>query len=370
MSKKTIFNIHNLVEIEINHKIENKMFARSLNYLKKDFNVFIRKNKLKTKIKIKVFYGEFEYSKNSILISNYFKYVPEKSFFRKRGNSKYLIEIKDKNFREIKIYANNYPFEKLVWVMVFVSLIKNGYLLSHSAAIDYKDKGILIPATGGTGKTATILLLLKNDKDVKFVSDDWIIISKNRDIFSIPKPLNLYDYHFKLIDQKIKKNEIKNLSNLPKFLLIKSFQILSLVFSKYDLGYYPEFDFPQNVRTIDSIFPNRQKRTKTKLSHIFYFYKSFESKNVKLSTSKFSTLFSNMVHREIKNSIFPDIDILLYCFNLNFGNLISEFILKNFGKVEKNLIFIDSNKYLTELEKNAKLILERIKRKKLNPEGE
>ena len=70
----------------------------------------------------------------------------------------------------------------------------------HGAAISTNNKGILLLAFGGIGKTCFIANAVKRN-DVQLLGDDLIIISENGKLYPYPRPFCLYKYHVKLFPQ-------------------------------------------------------------------------------------------------------------------------------------------------------------------------
>lgn len=70
----------------------------------------------------------------------------------------------------------------------------------HAGAVAKNGKAILFPASGGVGKTRSVLELLK--KGYWYLSDDWLIIG-NKKAYIYPKSLHIFDYNLK--DKEIRK---------------------------------------------------------------------------------------------------------------------------------------------------------------------
>lgn len=64
----------------------------------------------------------------------------------------------------------------------------------HALTIDYRGRGICIPAWGGTGKTSTMAKLMKKP-GYSFMGDDWAFISRAGDLLGYAKPMFIKPYH-------------------------------------------------------------------------------------------------------------------------------------------------------------------------------
>jgi hypothetical protein len=78
----------------------------------------------------------------------------------------------------------------------------------HSACLEIKDSGVLISARTDTGKTGTILRLLREHR-ARFLSDDMTILAPSGVAISYPKPLTI-SHHTLLavnIDDELSRRE-------------------------------------------------------------------------------------------------------------------------------------------------------------------
>ena len=80
---------------------------------------------------------------------------------------------------------------------------RNGYLFLHSAAVGIGDTGVMISATGGSGKSTTVLGALLDGMD--YVSDDYLIWDKEE-----KKAYPLYNCGILNIDSLERIPELKN----------------------------------------------------------------------------------------------------------------------------------------------------------------
>jgi dolichol-phosphate mannosyltransferase len=78
-------------------------------------------------------------------------------------------------------------------------LVSRDHALLHSACLDLNGHGVMMSAHTDTGKTATILRMLREEGGV-FLSDDMSIISPDRRVRSYPKPLTISHHTLAAID--------------------------------------------------------------------------------------------------------------------------------------------------------------------------
>jgi putative flippase GtrA len=68
--------------------------------------------------------------------------------------------------------------------------VSRGVILLHSACLELNGSGLLLSARTDTGKTGTVLRLLR-EHDARFLSDDMTIIAPNGEARCFPKPLTI-----------------------------------------------------------------------------------------------------------------------------------------------------------------------------------
>ena len=95
-------------------------------------------------------------------------------------------------------------FEIPLNFIVELILLRKGWSLIHSGAVQYGGRNYLFPAFGGTGKTTTVSTIVFNGG--KLFGDDMNIV-KEREILSYPLDFTIYPYHLDIL--KIKDEKIK-----------------------------------------------------------------------------------------------------------------------------------------------------------------
>ncbi len=78
-------------------------------------------------------------------------------------------------------------------------LVGKDRMLLHSACIELDGQGILLSARTDTGKTGTILRLLRTGR-AKFLSDDMTILAPSGQAWCFPKPLTISQHTLRAID--------------------------------------------------------------------------------------------------------------------------------------------------------------------------
>jgi dolichol-phosphate mannosyltransferase len=80
----------------------------------------------------------------------------------------------------------------------FIS-VSRGVILLHSACLEYKGRGLLLSARTDTGKTGSVLRLLR-DHGARFMSDDMTIIDPHGNATCFPKPLTISHHTLRAVE--------------------------------------------------------------------------------------------------------------------------------------------------------------------------
>lgn len=83
-------------------------------------------------------------------------------------------------------------------------MVQHGAAMLHAMTVDYKGKGILMPAWGGSGKTSTMSKLIKIP-GYSFMGDDWTFLSRDSNLLGFAKPMFIKPYHRTLYPHLFKK---------------------------------------------------------------------------------------------------------------------------------------------------------------------
>lgn len=99
------------------------------------------------------------------------------------------------------------------WMMFALSyqLNKAGYCFVHAAAFENKGEVVLIPSSGGTGKTIITIEWVRK-RGFRLLGDDLCIIDRNGNVYSYPKKMVIYPWHRDQIDGSDHTHTRKSLS--------------------------------------------------------------------------------------------------------------------------------------------------------------
>jgi dolichol-phosphate mannosyltransferase len=78
-------------------------------------------------------------------------------------------------------------------------IASKGHLLLHSACVELDGRGVMLSARTDTGKTGTVLRLLR-EKGARFLSDDMTIVSSDGTAYCFPKPLTISSHTLRAVD--------------------------------------------------------------------------------------------------------------------------------------------------------------------------
>lgn len=79
--------------------------------------------------------------------------------------------------------------------LIDIILARRGAAMIHAAAFEYNQRGIALPAWGGTGKTSTMARLLLGPDEGSFMSDDWSFVAKDGRLLGFAKPMFIKPHH-------------------------------------------------------------------------------------------------------------------------------------------------------------------------------
>lgn len=90
-------------------------------------------------------------------------------------------------------------YTNVVEALLRFVLVSRGYMLLHSACLELEGHGVLISALTDTGKTGTILRLLRENPS-RFLSDDMTILDPNGKALCYPKPLTISQHTLRAVN--------------------------------------------------------------------------------------------------------------------------------------------------------------------------
>ena len=234
---------------------------------------------------------------------------PEEKIFILDKNNKYFLSLFRPNILKhfIRILKNGYKktiynyFEffisrKAIQYPLFYKLSLNHIFPIHSAAIEVRNgKAVMIVGASGSGKTFTMLKMLKNIEGSKFISDNFVLIDKNRKLIPFPEPIRIKKLDIQIarqlkITNLLDKTEIETFGKY-NFLIKKRFMT-----KKKRLKISKIFILSKNEKTnINNSLINAQK------NDIFIFDNNFVSKDKKEIYSSYFSFIKNITEKiEVK----------------------------------------------------------------------
>jgi len=101
-------------------------------------------------------------------------------------------------------WSKHVVYTNIVEALLRFVLVNKGYMLLHSATVQLGEDAIMLSAQTDTGKTGTILRLLRDHPDKSaFLSDDMTIINGQGEARSFPKPLTISSHTLRAVDTKV-----------------------------------------------------------------------------------------------------------------------------------------------------------------------
>ncbi|HWC24013.1 MAG TPA: glycosyltransferase [Flexivirga sp.] len=90
-------------------------------------------------------------------------------------------------------------YTNVVEALLRFVLVARGRVLLHSACLDLDGQGVMLSARTDTGKTGTVLRLLR-ERGGGFLSDDMTILSADGIAWSFPKPMTISQHTLRAVD--------------------------------------------------------------------------------------------------------------------------------------------------------------------------
>lgn len=206
MNKKVV-NIAGInIEIDTSHIIGNLIAEKLGAIIKQTNNIHVSIKFDKIVFKPEVISGNyFQFDKNSFLykslypinyqINNLFNYEKTDiiiNFVKKTLKLKLLTILYGKyNLEENIILSYG-----LLWYILEIELLKRDKTFLHAGIFSKNKEAIAITGTGGSGKTSSLFKILEN-KEYKYLSEDFGIIGKDLKTYYNPKPLSIYESDIK-----------------------------------------------------------------------------------------------------------------------------------------------------------------------------
>jgi dolichol-phosphate mannosyltransferase len=93
-------------------------------------------------------------------------------------------------------------YTNVVEALLRFVLVSRDRILLHSATIELAGRGVMLTARTDTGKTGTILRLLREQQGL-FLSDDMTIVGPDGQAYSYPKPLTISSHTLRAVNQDV-----------------------------------------------------------------------------------------------------------------------------------------------------------------------
>ena len=100
--------------------------------------------------------------------------------------------------------SHHVVYTNVVEALLRFVLVNKGFMLLHSATLQLGNETIMLSAETDTGKTGTILRLMREHPAIAgFLSDDMTIINGNGVAYSFPKPLTISSHTLRAVDNRV-----------------------------------------------------------------------------------------------------------------------------------------------------------------------
>jgi hypothetical protein len=90
-------------------------------------------------------------------------------------------------------------YTNVVEALLRFAMVSRGHMLLHSACLELEGHGVMLSALTDTGKTGTILRLLRETTS-RFLSDDMTIVRPDGTALSYPKPLTISQHTLRAVN--------------------------------------------------------------------------------------------------------------------------------------------------------------------------
>jgi dolichol-phosphate mannosyltransferase len=151
-------------------------------------------------------------------------------------------------------------------------MVSRGYMLLHAACVEMNGTGIMLSARTDTGKTGTILRLIR-EHGCLFLSDDMTIIDADGNAFCFPKPLTISAHTLRAVHaDDLTRSEWRRLQ-VQSRLHSKSGRSFAMTLSRFNLpimgiNALTQILIPPPKYTVDRLVPCRLAPS-TKVSELF-----------------------------------------------------------------------------------------------------
>lgn len=151
-------------------------------------------------------------------------------------------------------------------------MISRDHMLLHAACVEFEGAGIMLSALTDTGKTGTILRMIR-EHGCRFLADDMTIIDAEGNAFSFPKPLTISAHTLRAVNANdLTRSEWRRLQ-IQSRLHSKSGRSIALALSRFNLpimgiNAITQMLIPPPKYTVDRLVPCQLAQS-TKVSELF-----------------------------------------------------------------------------------------------------
>jgi len=151
-------------------------------------------------------------------------------------------------------------------------MVSRGYMLLHAACVEMNGTGVMLSARTDTGKTGTILRLIR-EHGCQFLSDDMTIIDAEGNAFGFPKPLTISAHTLRAVHaDDLTRSEWRRLQ-VQSRLHSKGGRSFAMTLSRFNLpimgiNALTQILVPPPKYTVDRLVPCRLAPS-TKVSELF-----------------------------------------------------------------------------------------------------
>lgn len=189
------YSLHNLVNISI-----ASSDAKPAGYIHGKYNHFSVDKIDKADIEVTV--RPFEFPKEDGASKRGIYYVGKDYIFwggkRRFAKWKVCISGLEDDMLRISFWGNHISFKYLcIYILeplINIKMATKGFALLHASAVEIAGKTYIFCSLPGCGKTSLTLSLLETAKG-SFLSDEFVILSGNAEVFSFIMPIAICDYN-------------------------------------------------------------------------------------------------------------------------------------------------------------------------------